>query len=87
MVSSWSAWGSISSMKVSVSLPDEDVAFLDAYAEAHRLDSRSAALQEAVRVLRYGDLEGAYAAAWEDWSRADDAALWASTDADALGDR
>ena len=35
-------------MKVSVSLPDEDVEYLDAYAQTQGLDSRSAALQKAV---------------------------------------
>ena len=39
-------------MKVSVSLPSEDVKFLDVYAEEQGLESRSAALQRAVRLLR-----------------------------------
>ena len=34
-------------MKVSVSLPDEDVEYLDAYAETQGLGSRSAALLKA----------------------------------------
>ena len=53
-------------MKVSVSLPDEDVAFLDSYAK-RRGDSRSAALHRAVRLLREHGLGGDYAAAWEEW--------------------
>ena len=37
-------------MKVSVSLRDEDVRYLDAYAQVQGLDSRSAALRRAVAV-------------------------------------
>lgn len=47
-------------MKVSVSLPDADVEFLDAYAQSQGLDSRSAALQKAVRLLRASELGAAY---------------------------
>ena len=39
-------------MKVSVSLPGEDVQFLDSYAKEQGLDSRSAALHRAIRLLR-----------------------------------
>ncbi|MFP5298949.1 MAG: ribbon-helix-helix domain-containing protein, partial [Actinomycetota bacterium] len=39
-------------MKVSISLPEEDVAFLDAYAETQGIPSRSAAIHRAVRLLR-----------------------------------
>ena len=39
-------------MKVSVSLIPDDVAFLDLYATDKSLPSRSAAVQEAVRLLR-----------------------------------
>lgn len=47
-------------MKVSVSLPDEDVEFLDDYAEAQGLSSRSAVLHKAVRLLRCLELAPAY---------------------------
>ena len=47
-------------MKLSVSLPEEDVAFLDAYARAQGIDSRSAALHRAVEVLRAAVLASAY---------------------------
>lgn len=57
-------------MKVSVSLPDEDVAFLDAYARS-RGESRSAALHRAVRLLRERGLGPAYVAAWAEWETAD----------------
>jgi Arc/MetJ-type ribon-helix-helix transcriptional regulator len=72
-------------MKVSVSLPGEDVEFLDSYAKEQGLDSRSAALHRAVRLLRTAELAGTYEAAWEEWATHDDAPLWESTTADGLG--
>ena len=63
-------------MKVSVSLPDEDVAFLDAYAESQGIASRSAALHKAVRLLRASDLGAAYEHAWSDWAESTDQDLW-----------
>jgi len=70
-------------MKVSMSLPDEDVSFLDAYAKEKGLPSRSAALHKAVRLLRATGLGAAYEAAWVEWS-SEDAGLWDNTAADGL---
>jgi metal-responsive CopG/Arc/MetJ family transcriptional regulator len=39
-------------VRFSVTLPDDDIAFLDAFARAKSLRSRSAALQRAVSLLR-----------------------------------
>jgi Arc/MetJ-type ribon-helix-helix transcriptional regulator len=72
-------------MKVSVSLPDEDIDFLDAYAESRGIASRSAVLHKAVRLLRASELGLAYEDAWTTWSNSDDAALWESTAGDGLG--
>ncbi len=63
-------------MKVSVSLPSEDVDFLDAYASTHDLRSRSAVVQTAIRALRIGDLRDAYSDAWADWQASGEAAAW-----------
>ena len=46
----------------------EDVAVLDAYVERTGLPSRSAAVQQAIRMLRFPTLEDDYAAAWDEWS-------------------
>jgi Arc/MetJ-type ribon-helix-helix transcriptional regulator len=73
-------------VKLSVSLPGQDVEFLDAYAKSRGLESRSAAVQEAVQLLRSGELEAAYASAWAEWTQAGDGPLWESTAADGLGD-
>ena len=69
-------------MKVSVSLPDQDVEYLDAYAIAQGLGSRSAALHKAVRLLRASELASAYEDAWTEWDASADGTLWDSTVAD-----
>jgi Arc/MetJ-type ribon-helix-helix transcriptional regulator len=63
-------------MKLSVSLPDEDVEFLDQYARTQGYDSRSAVVHKAVRLLRASELGGDYAEAWEEWSESGDAEAW-----------
>jgi Arc/MetJ-type ribon-helix-helix transcriptional regulator len=72
-------------MKVSVSLPDEDVEFLDAYADAQGFASRSAVLHKAVRLLRASELGPAYEQAWDEWSAEGDAEAWEATTGDGLG--
>ena len=71
-------------MKVSVSLPDEDVEYLDDYARSQGLSSRSAALHKAVRLLRASELGPAYEDAWTEWSDSDDSELWDATTADGV---
>ena len=66
-------------MKVSVSLPGEDVAFLDMYAREQGLESRSAALHKAVRLLRAAELGAAYEGAWGDLTASGDAEAWDAT--------
>ena len=70
-------------MKLSVSLPDDDVEYLNAYAEAHSL-SRSAAVRHAIGKLRAGELSLAYAQAWEEWTSTDDADRWDAVVGDGL---
>ena len=72
-------------MKVSVSLAANDVAFLDAYARAEGYGSRSAALQQAVRLLRSSQLGAAYAAAWDEWRDSGEGDAWEALSADGLG--
>lgn len=72
-------------MKVSVSLPGDDVQFLDSYAKEQGLESRSAAVHRAVRLLRTAELGGTYEAAWDEWAAEGEAGLWDSTAGDGLG--
>ena len=69
-------------MKVSVSLPDDDVEFLDSYAHAQGLPSRSAVLHKAVRLLRGAELAPAYEDAFVSWEESADAAEWDVTAGD-----
>jgi Arc/MetJ-type ribon-helix-helix transcriptional regulator len=71
-------------MKISVSLPDEDVEFLDDYARSQGFESRSAVVHAAVRMLRSAKLGDAYADAWLEWEKSEDAALWDKTTSDGL---
>lgn len=66
-------------MKISVSLPDEDVRFLD-----DQGPNRSATLHEAVALLRERQLTEQYAEAFTEWDESADAKLWDSATADGL---
>lgn len=72
-------------MKVSVSLPDEDLAYVDRYAEDRGL-SRSAVLHHAVTALRRRDLSGDYAAAMREWQDGGDADAWDALTADGVAE-
>ncbi len=74
-------------MKVSVSLPNEDVEFLDEYARSQGYGSRSAVVHAAVRMLRSAKLGDAYEQAWTEWFSSGDADLWEHTVGDGLADR
>ena len=71
-------------MKSSVSLPSEDVEFLDEYAKNLGVRSRSAVLQRAVRLLRVTELGPAYAEAWREWKTGDEADVWESAVGDGI---
>lgn len=72
-------------VKLSVSLSPSDVEALDKYARSAGLKSRSAAIQQAIRLLGDPELENAYAEAWQEWEDSGDAAAWAATKAHGLG--
>lgn len=71
-------------MKLSVSLPDEDVEFLDSYAESAGISTRSAALHRAIRLLRASSLGPAYESAWHEWDADGGAESWDIVTADGL---
>jgi Arc/MetJ-type ribon-helix-helix transcriptional regulator len=71
-------------MKLSVSLPEEDVDFLDKYAKKEGYESRSAVVHKAVRLLRASGLGAAYEEAWREWAASGEGELWESTSADGL---
>jgi Arc/MetJ-type ribon-helix-helix transcriptional regulator len=71
-------------MKLSVSLPDEDVEFIDQYAAQHAVESRSGVVQRALSLLRAVELGDDYAAAWDEWKSSKET-VWDSALADGLG--
>ena len=71
-------------MKLSVSLPDDDIEFLDAYAQEQGIGSRSAAVHKAVRLLRAVELSDDYQQAWSDWSASDEDSVWDAALTDGL---
>jgi Arc/MetJ-type ribon-helix-helix transcriptional regulator len=71
-------------MKVSVSLPEEDIEFLDTYVKDQSAASRSAALHKAVGLLRAAQLADAYEDAWASWAASDDSGAWEAALADGL---
>jgi Arc/MetJ-type ribon-helix-helix transcriptional regulator len=66
--------------KISVSLPDEDIRFLDERGSGNR----SAALHEAVDLLRRNQLSDQYAEAFTEWNESGEAAAWEQASADGL---
>lgn len=71
-------------VKLSVSLSPSEVAVLDKYAQSAGLKSRSAAIQQAIKLLGDPDLEDAYTAAWQEWEDAGEAEAWVVTVADGV---
>jgi hypothetical protein len=73
-------------MKLSVSLSDDDVLFVDEYARRTGAGTRSSVLHRAIGLLRMVELEDAYAAAWDEWQGSEDAQLWDETTGDGIAD-
>ena len=71
-------------MKVSISLPDDDVRFIDDQTSLGRYPSRSAAVSSAIRAMRQRELTDSYVEAFDVWAATDDAALWDLTTSDGL---
>jgi Arc/MetJ-type ribon-helix-helix transcriptional regulator len=71
-------------VKISVSLSPEDVRLLDEHARRAGLPSRSAALHEAVDLLRHIELELDYEGAWDEWESSGDGKSWESVTGDGL---
>ena len=69
-------------MKLSVSIADEDVDFIDRYADQHGVGTRSGVVQRALNLLRAVELGDDYAAAWDEWSAGAD--VWDTVVADGL---
>jgi Arc/MetJ-type ribon-helix-helix transcriptional regulator len=73
-------------MKVSVSLPEDDLQYVDDYARRRGSSSRSSVLHEAIDLLRMSEMDDAYEAAWDEWERAGEGPAWSGTAADGVAD-
>ncbi|MFD7297689.1 ribbon-helix-helix protein, CopG family [Streptomyces sp. NPDC059897] len=76
----------MANVRLSISLPEEQVEFLDKYVGDGETPTRSAAIQEAVKLLQEAALESDYLAAWDEWYASGDAELWEQTVGDGLDD-
>jgi Arc/MetJ-type ribon-helix-helix transcriptional regulator len=63
-------------MKLSVSLPEKDIQFMDRYAETHEIENRSAVLRTALKLLREGELAAQYRAAYTEWHESGEDEVW-----------
>ncbi|WP_093765747.1 ribbon-helix-helix domain-containing protein [Streptomyces sp. F-7] len=73
-------------MKISVSLPQADVAFVDEYAARTDAESRSAVIHAAIELLRQAQLVQEYTEAFAEWDAGGDAAAWDRTSGDGVAD-
>ena len=73
-------------MKVSVSLPADDVKFLDELAAQGGYSSRSGVVAAAIHQMRQLQLTESYVEAFDEWAASDDAKLWDNTLLDGLAD-
>lgn len=71
-------------MKLSISLPEEDVDFLDVFADRAGMPSRSAVVQQAIAMLKAADLAIAYERAFQEWHDTGEEAAWDSAAGDGL---
>ena len=65
--------------KVSVSLPDSDISYLQSVSA-----NRSAAMHAVIEKVRSAELIDAYADAYAEWEGAEDAKLWDSVSGDGV---
>lgn len=70
-------------MKVSVSLPEDDIDFVDHYAR-ERGATRSAVMHEAVQMLRRRSLATYYEAANDEWVASGEADIWGAVTGEGL---
>lgn len=70
-------------MDISVSLPEEDVALLDAVA-AESNTGRSEALHHAIELLREARLRAEYAQAAQEWEDSGEGEAWSATETEGL---
>jgi Arc/MetJ-type ribon-helix-helix transcriptional regulator len=71
-------------MKLSISVPDEQMALIDRVMTAQGLTSRSAAIQQGIELWLNQALVDDYAAAFKEWDRSGDSTAWETVVGDGL---
>ncbi len=71
-------------MKLSISVPDEQVELIDRVISVQGLASRSAAIQQGIELWLNQALVDDYAAAFKEWDASGEAAVWESVAGDGL---
>jgi len=74
-------------MKISLSIPEEDVNYLDEKAVENHFRSRSAVVVSAIRAMRQQDLTASYVEAFDEWAASGEDSLWEVTLNDGLVSR
>ena len=69
-------------MKLSISLHEDDVAFVDGLAP--EFGSRSAVLAHAIRLPRTANLGDQYEQAWDEWEESGEAEAWEAVAGDGI---
>lgn len=72
-------------VKLSVSLSDDDLVYLDKIA-ADMKGNRSAAIHRLLRIQRELDAEDAYAQAFDEWEGSGEESIWDGTTRDGLSE-
>ena len=81
----WTAYcGSIDGVKLSLSIPEDDVRFIDGKARDGTYPSRSAVVVAAIRTMRHAELTDSYVAAFDEWASGGEAGLWEAAVGDGL---
>ncbi|SDC15834.1 ribbon-helix-helix domain-containing protein [Actinokineospora iranica] len=73
-------------MKLSVSLPEDDVRFIDEYSSRIDVSNRSSVIQIAIGLLRESSMRDEYAQAFDEWEASGEAEIWAATAGDGPAD-
>ncbi len=71
-------------MKISVSLAEDELEFIDEQTRVGRYPTRSAALRAAIGLLRDREYTDSYAAAWDEWDESGDGAAWSVASPDGI---
>lgn len=71
-------------MKLSVSLSEDDLVFLDEYAAQTGIRTRSGVIQVAISELRRQTMVDQYRQAWDEWFGSGEASAWGPTAADGI---